>query len=345
MPPNAAFTETVWGDHWRGRVLRGLLTPFEGVYRAAVGGRNALFDLGIRQAREPALPAVSVGNLSMGGTGKTPFASFLAGRLLAMGLRPGLVLRGYGDDEVAVHQLLQPSLAVFATADRVAGSERARADGCEVVIFDDAFQHRQVRRDIDVVLVSADAPWTTRCLPRGPLREPVTAVRRADLVVVTRKAASAELALAIERRVRVLGAQTVVHATLSLDRILGLGPDMPPRAEHDVIAGKSVLAIAGVGDPDAFFGQLEQLGARVFRRPFPDHFPYGAADITSLQRGAESVDYVVCTLKDAVKLRALWPRSGPPLWYVSQRVDLTSGEGAVDDVLRRLMLAKSRTNR
>ena len=344
MPPNAAFTHAVWGEHRRGRVLRALLTPLEGVYRAAVAGRNALFDLGLRQARQPALPAVSVGNLSTGGTGKTPFASFLVERLQAMGARPGLVLRGYGGDEVAVHQFLQPSLAVFANADRVVGSEQAKAKGCDVVVFDDAFQHRQVHRDLDVLLVSADAPWTTRCLPCGPLREPPVGLRRADLVVVTRKAASLQAAFTIEGRLKALGAQAVAHAELVFDGLWVVGQDSAPPLAPDALGGKLVLAIAGVGDAEAFFRQLEQRGARVQRRAFPDHFAYCADHITALLRGAESADYVVCTLKDAVKLRALWPRSGPTLWYVSQRVDLGSGGDAVDNLLRRLTRAKSRTN-
>jgi tetraacyldisaccharide 4'-kinase len=106
------------------------------------------------------------------------------------------------------------------------------------------------------------------------------------------------------------------------------------------LRGRQVLAIAGVGNPRAFFAQLEAAGARVQAMAWPDHHAFSARDLSEILRRVPAVDHVVCTLKDAVKLRRLWPRSGPSLWYVSQRVELVDGEGALAAAMRRLLDAR-----
>ena len=125
------------------------LTPLSWIFSTAVAVKNVLYDIGLLRARKLALPAVSVGNLSVGGTGKTPVSAWVAAELARRGARPAIVLRGYGDDEVLVHRALNPGVPVIVDADRVRGAATAKAQGATVVVLDDAFQHRRAARDAD----------------------------------------------------------------------------------------------------------------------------------------------------------------------------------------------------
>ena len=333
----------VWyGTDPGARAGRAALTPLGWIWRGAVGVRNTLFDRGVLGSLPTALPALSVGNLSAGGTGKTPFASHVAGALLARGARPCIVLRGYGGDEEQVHRILQPDVPVVVDADRARGIATASAQGCDVAILDDAFQHRRVRRLVDVVLVSADVPWVERTLPAGPLREPPGALRRASLIVVTSKSASAEQANELARRLERISGLPATHVRLQAHALLHAGSTDDP-VPLAALRGRRVLLVAGIGDPKALLRQIEATGADPATAFFPDHHRYTAADVASLTARAAGADFVVCTLKDAVKLRALWPDKVPALMYVSQRVELMSGEGHVQAALERLLAARTPT--
>lgn len=343
-PDARALADRVWyGDGTGARVARIALAPLSLLYAVVGNVRNAAYDRGILARHVLPIPTVSVGNLTVGGTGKTPFAAWLAGELLRRGRRPAIVLRGYGDDEPAVHARLTPRAIVVANADRVAGVEEAARRGAEVAVLDDAFQHRRARRDADVVLVSADRwPARARTLPSGPFREPLGALRRAALVVITRKAADAAAALRVERRIReAVPGLDVAHAHLAPAALV----DVASGASRDLgtIAGRPVLAICGVGDPDAFARQLTAAGARVSLRAFPDHHPFADADVAGLVDAATEVaragGIVVCTLKDAVKLGPRWPAAAPALSFVSQQVILEAGQEALDRLLTSVLHA------
>src|SRR3954469_19778385 len=190
--PMRDVVDRIWfGNDVMARLARATLAPTEAVYRVAIGVRDALYDTGVLTTHQPVLPAVSVGNLTVGGTGKTPIAAWIATELVERGIQPAIVLRGYGEDEPLVHARLNPSVPVIVAPDRVTGVSRAREAGARVAVLDDAFQHRQLSRTVDLVLVSADR-WLSapRLLPAGPFREPVAALRRATMVLVTRKAAT-----------------------------------------------------------------------------------------------------------------------------------------------------------
>ena len=170
------------------RAVRSALLPASWVFGAIVARRNARFDAAT--LRRAALPSLSVGNLTVGGTGKTPVAAWCVEQLRARGARPAIVMRGVGDDEWRVHGLLNPGTPVIVSADRSDGVFTARARGADCVVLDDAFQHRQAARVADVVLVSADGfSGRAHLLPAGLYREPLTALRRAQAVLVTDKAA------------------------------------------------------------------------------------------------------------------------------------------------------------
>lgn len=292
-----------------------------------------MYDHGWLASFDPVLCAVSIGNLTVGGTGKTPVAAWLARTCRDRGSRPGIVLRGYATgEEVLVHRVLNPDVPVVANADRLAGIRALAAQDCDIAVLDDAFQHRRTRRALDIVLVSADAwPSVRWPLPAGPWREPLTALRRAHLVIVTRKAVdtagAAVVSDAIERvapRVPVAVAWLAPDALRTLD-----GATQPLAALH----GTRVCAVAAIGWPRAFHAQLETAGAHVEGITFRDHHRYTAGDVVAIRRMASRGLMVVCTLKDAVTLGDLWPREGPPIWYVSQRVELERGADRLQEAL------------
>jgi tetraacyldisaccharide 4'-kinase len=313
------------------------LAPLSWLFGAGVAARNTLFDLGLLRSAALPLPAVSVGNLSVGGTGKTPVAAWVARELAAMGARPAIVMRGYGADEPLVHRGLNPGIPVIVDADRVAGARRAAAQGATVVVLDDAFQHRRARRDVDLVLVAAEQAAAHRLLPAGPLREGRGALRRATLVVVTRKSASVAAAEAA-------AAHWTGFAGAPASAVVALVPGALVDAKQpattrpvSTLAGQRVLAISAIGAPEAFEAQVAAAGAAVTSAAFADHHPFTAQDAAELAARAQGVEAAVCTLKDAVKLGPLWPRGAPPLWYLSQAVVVERGEAQLREALRRLV--------
>ena len=154
------------------RVARELLRPASWLYGSVVAARNAGYDHGWLRSHALAIPAVSVGNLTVGGTGKTPVSAYVAARLAERGMKPAIVMRGYGSDETLVHARLNPAIPVFVSADRVRGALAAKEAGCNVAVLDDAYQHRRARRDADIVLLSAELAGPVRALPAGAWREP-----------------------------------------------------------------------------------------------------------------------------------------------------------------------------
>jgi tetraacyldisaccharide 4'-kinase len=334
--------EWLWRDTGPGaRVARSLLLPASALFGAVVRLRNSLYDRRLLAIRTPAVPALSVGNLAVGGTGKTPVSSWLALRLQALGAHPAIVMRGYGGDEPLVHARLAPRIPVVADANRFRAIARAASQGADVAVLDDAFQHRAVARVADVVLISADArDATDRLLPSGAYREGMSALRRASLVIVTRKAASLERARAVAARLS-LGTPRVsvaiVHLALESVHIGAQAPQ--PLAS---LQGRRVLAIAGVGNAAAFGDQLTQAGAIVRLLAYPDHHPFTESDAHSLAQSLRSDEMPICTLKDAVKLAPLWPREAAAIGYVSQAVIVDENGSAVDAILELVNQARLR---
>ncbi|MEX2181130.1 MAG: tetraacyldisaccharide 4'-kinase [Gemmatimonadaceae bacterium] len=315
-----------------------LLTPLSWIFAAAVQARNLAYDLGLLRTRSLGVPTVSVGNLAVGGTGKTPVSAWVAGELRALGASPAVLLRGYGDDEPLVHERLLPGIPVIADPDRVAAAARARARGANVLVLDDAFQHRRAARDLDLVLVAAEQRDAHRMLPAGPLREGPRALRRASLVIVTRKSASsAEAEAAAARWTGFAGAPESVIIHLRPRDLRPADPAGDGRLALDALGGRRVLAISAIGAPEAFEAQLAAAGAVAESAAYPDHHPFTDAEVAALARRAASADLACCTLKDAAKLWARWPRQGPPLWYLSQAVEVERGAAILRDALRRLV--------
>lgn len=293
------------------RLARLALLPAAALWTVGMRARTFAFEHGWVPVGDLPLPAISVGNLTVGGSGKTPIATWIARYYAARGIRPGILLRGYGGgDEARVHAHDVPEAVVVTDADRNAGAERAAAAGAQVLVLDDAYQRLDVWRDFNLVLVAAETARAVRWpVPAGPWREGLGALRRADALVVTRKRADAASALDVARRLgeRVDGPVGVVH--LALFRLEGLVSGTPHPAEY--LAGTRVVAASGIADPDAFVTQVKRTGAHVQVATWQDHHEFRDADVAWLAKAARKSDHVVVTQKDAVKLRDRWPASVP----------------------------------
>lgn len=331
--------QRLWNpDTAAARAASSLLIPAELAYRAAVATRSWMYDRGLLGSVDAPIPALGVGNLTVGGTGKTPVTAWFARTLADRGRVPAVVMRGYGGDEIEVHRLLNPSVPVHVSADRVEGAKRAQRDGADVVVLDDAFQHRSLRADAYVVLVAAEE-WSSspRLLPRGPWREPPAALERATLIVSTRKVAAKEDAQRVTMELaRIRSPAETAQAHIGLAGLArydgGRGSlDEPGRLEGFHCA----LGVAGVARPAAVFAQLEAAGATADEWwGLPDHHRYSKEEVARIASRAQSGP-ILATLKDAVKLGAIL---GPAvdLYVPLQKVEWESGWEAVDRLVSSL---------
>jgi tetraacyldisaccharide 4'-kinase len=292
------------------RLARLALLPASGLWRGAMAVRGLAYRRGWLLVRDLPLPSVAVGNLTVGGSGKTPIAIWIARHYIESGFAPGILLRGYGGDETLVHQHAVPGAVVIADPDRASGAERALANGAQVLVLDDAYQRLDVRRDLNILVMSAETTRAVRwSLPAGPWRESWKALSRADAVIVTRKRATREAAhaLAQELEGRVQGPVAIAHLGLRSLEGLVSGTLAPAAA----LAGKRVVAASGIADPDAFVAQVKLTGAAVQVATWKDHHDYRDEDVAWLAHAARRADHVVITQKDAVKLRDRWPAAVP----------------------------------
>ncbi|MEL6431439.1 MAG: tetraacyldisaccharide 4'-kinase, partial [Planctomycetota bacterium] len=305
--------------------------------------RSGLYRRRVLPSYDVDAAVVSVGNLSAGGTGKTPMTAWIVRALLERGLVPAIVSRGYGasdgapNDEARMLHELFPTVAHVSDRDRVGAAQRAVDQGADVVVVDDGFQHRRLARDLDVVLVDAlrpfglprpsrgtQAPHVEAMLPRGLMREPLSALARADVVVVTRadRVDASELdALLARLRSAAPGRPiaTAVHAPVRLRARRPVGDNYEDRPLAE-LAGLEVDAFSGIGNPGAFEATLRALGATVVEhRVFPDHHAFAPDEL----RGLGTERPVVTTAKDAARLASGAP---PHMLVVDVELRFLTGE-------------------
>jgi len=325
------------------RALSALLAPAEGSYRMAVSVRGWAYDRGLFASKAGGIPTLVVGNLTVGGTGKTPVAAWFASRLAELGERPAIVLRGYGGDETKVHRVLNPDLPVYAYPDRWSGVERAGAEGSRVAVLDDAFQHRALRPDASVVLVSAEE-YTDRprLLPRGPWREPLRSLDRATLVVVTRKRVSEQASVSVAQRLADRErAVPQARAYIGMAGLAGYDASSGALGEAQALEGfQGTLAVAGVAHPESVWAQLRDAGVTVERRlAFPDHHRYSSEDVRKISSEAAG-GVLIATLKDAVKLGSVLDPA-VAVYVPVQEVLWESGRQEIDCLLAKLLERRS----
>jgi tetraacyldisaccharide 4'-kinase len=318
-------------------VWRRLLWAGRLPYAAGVWCRNRRFDRG-RDVHQVPVPVISVGNLTVGGTGKTPCVEYIARLLRQDDRRVAILSRGYGsdagrNDEAMVLEENLPDVPHLQGADRVELARTAIEElDSEVLVLDDGFQHRRLARDLDIALIDVTDPWAAGyLLPRGGLREPRKNLRRAGMVLLTRCDAvplgvSDGVAAEVRRIAPDMPIARTIHAPLEL-------LNGQARENSAAVRGRPVGAFCGLGNPDAFRQTLTTLGAdvRAFRA-FSDHHAYSRADVEDLERWAAELAadaWVITTQKDWVKLR-LAELASRPLWALRVGLQFVEGQELFD---------------
>ncbi len=342
---------------WYGRVVRGV-EPGPGAacarlglgvvslgYGLAVAARNRAYDRRRLRTYRASVPVISVGNLTLGGTGKTPMVEWVARRLRARGLRVAILSRGYGgdtglNDEGTVLEENLPDVPHLQGADRSLLARTAVEElESQVLVLDDGFQHRRLERDLDLVLLDALDPFGAgRMFPRGLLREPLRSLRRASVVVLSRADLVDESARNEIRRIVTAQAGErpwvlARHAPVAL--VNALESTMPLAGLRD----QSIAAFCGIGNPEGFRRTLAGL---IGRDPpmlaFPDHHPYSASDLRKLEEFAieTRADLVLTTQKDLVKIRC--ERLGhAPLFALRIGLECLSGADLLEAAVARVL--------
>jgi tetraacyldisaccharide 4'-kinase len=318
------------------RCARGLLQLAEPPYTLATTLRNWRYDRNPAMAHRVGVPVISIGNLTLGGTGKTPLVKWLARWFQGRGIRVAIVSRGYGskdatpNDEALELTAELPDVPHIQNPDRVAAAREAiEKFQCQVVLLDDGFQHRRLARDLDVVLVDALEPFGfDHVFPRGTLRESLAGLGRVDVVCLSR----ADMIGQEEReaiRSRVLARSRAGTAWCELahapSRLVNAsGVEQP----FETIRGKDVAAFCGIGNPAAFRRTLDAIGCQVVAwRSFADHHVYANDELRELEHwsAASGAAAILCTRKDLVKLR-VDSLGGRPLWAVQIEMQFLRGD-------------------
>jgi tetraacyldisaccharide 4'-kinase len=331
------WLESVWYDASgrQGRWLRPLAAVFGGV----VALRGAAFRMGLLGRSHPGIPVVVIGNLTVGGTGKTPFTIWLAKELRARGLTPGILARGYGGQGHGARRVEADSsprevgdeptllraatgLPVVVAAARPAGAALLRAAGVDLILCDDGLQHLPLARDVEIaVLDGARGLGNGRLLPAGPLREPAARLAACDFVVVNGSAGAAAEAALAARAGRGVFTMQLVPA-----RARRVGGDREER-ELSSFRGAPVHAVAAIGNPARFHETLRAAGLRLIEHAFPDHHPFEPQDLRF-----DDDHPILMTSKDAVKCRRF---ADSRMWElpVDARIEPEAGRAIVEHVV------------
>ncbi len=352
------FRELVKKRHGLYGVLHLFLSGCSLLYAPLVRIRNLLYDAGLKRTYRLPVPVVSLGNLTMGGTGKTPAAAALLRAALARGIRPALLSRGYRasncaatakdapsrygrrNDEAAELALEFPDVPHYQAADRVEAGRALLADfpETELVVLDDGFQHRRLARDVNLVLIDALDPFGGGLFPAGMAREPIAALRRADGVILNRADLIDEPSRRrIEAKVRryapdILWGEASVRP-VSLLRRTPDGWDTAPFSLLKEENGKIWVPFCGIGNPDGFFKMLRGEGIKTASGiSFPDHTAPDAAGIRRLTAAVSDAAGFLTTVKDIVKLPE-GEIAGRPVWGVKTELNFLNGNSFFDKAL------------
>jgi len=347
-------------EAWHGRaspVVRACLSGAAAAYRAALTARSAFYRIGLLSTRGLPVPVISVGNVTVGGSGKTPLAEVVVLALREMGARPALISRGYGrrtrgvrivadggglrlgardggDEPVLLAERLPGVPIVVGESRYEAGAVAVGTCFADALVLDDGFQHRTLDKDLDIVVVSGGDPWGNgRLFPRGSLREPLSALKRAGLVVVTNPptaAATSDIAHVLRLRASAATVLSGAYRPMSLRR-----GDHAPAEAPEALRGRKVLMLAGIAAPGGFVATAEGLAAEVAAlAEFPDHHWYTPGDLARVAARVRETEAeaVLTTEKDWVRLREM-PLGAVPFWVLAVRLDLGADSVALAQVL------------
>ena len=325
-----------------------VLPPLSLLYGAVTRTRLSLYRRGTFQTTKLDRPVISIGNITTGGTGKTPLVEYVAKTLAAHGKKVCILTRGYGrkdphlqvivsdgygvlaspseagDEPYLLATKLKGLAAVISSADRIAAGREAIKDfGTECFVLDDGFQHLRVARDLNVVTIDATNPWGGgRLLPHGRLRESPEGLSRADCVVITRCDQVKSVEALREEISRLTGGKPIFESQMRIVRVSPL-----KNGGESLAALARVGAFCAVGNPGSFFESLRRAGFEVaVERAFPDHNVYSQDEIEAISRATKeaAVEVLVTTAKDAVKLRAL--EFSIPCFVVEIEIEIDDAE-------------------
>jgi tetraacyldisaccharide 4'-kinase len=322
-------------------VLRFFLWLLSLVYSAVVTLRNLCFERGFPKVVDLGEPVISVGNLTWGGVGKTPLVQYLAGYLQSQGFSPAILTRGYMktgalSDEAEMFRQELPGVGVGVGSDRVASAQKIKAkQPVDIFILDDGFQHRRVKRDLDIVLIDVNNPFGNgQLIPRGILREPHSALRRASLIVLTKTDANPSAAKALEERLKRNLPSTpiawAVHQPQAFVELLsGIKVPLSGFAEAEV------MSFCSIGDPEYFAETLAKLGIKTRQSMvFDDHHMYTENDVNHIIAQAQKVGVasLMTTAKDAVKMggfKDLFVAANLKCWVLKVQFEIEVGKEQV----------------
>ena len=324
--------QTLQGIWYGGHSFWAILAPVSWLFCAGVRLRRLAYETAVAKVHRVRLPVIVVGNIAVGGTGKTPLVIWICSYLKSQGFRPGIVARGYKGKAAKWPQQVRVDSDADAVGDEpivlarrsacpvAAGRRRVEVvealiqhTECDVLVCDDGIQHLALGRDVEIAVVDGQRGFGSgRCLPAGPLREPPSSLKRVDLVVSYGR--------------RRTGAYSMAYRALAPRRLLDDREELVTG-----FAGARIHGVAGIGDPARFFSQLRSLGLKVIEHPFPDHYRYRPADLDF----GDALP-VMMTEKDAVKCQRY---ARPNHWYLPVEAMLPAQFG-----LRLLTLIRERTH-
>lgn len=330
-------------------------TAIEPLYSLAMIVRNEMYERGALAAADLGRPTISVGNITTGGTGKTPMIHWLARQLAGRDLHPAILMRGYrsscsralpspdrgqetaatgGDEQRMLESLLADiDVKVYANPDRIAAARKALADRPETGVFllDDGFQHRRAARDLDIVLISATQPWGFgHVIPRGLLREPRAGLARADVIIITRSdLAPAGQIEALKSEIRGYNSEAPIFLARHVLTGLKDGDTIRPLSD---LNGRRYFAFAGIGEPAALEQQIKSLpGTLAASHWLGDHHDYAAGldSIVAAARAAEA-DLLMTTEKDWAKIAGL--PAALPIWRLGVEMQIDQDQQLLDHI-------------
>lgn len=335
--------------------IRGLLTALALPYSAAVRARNRKFDSPAAAFRSP-LPVISVGNITAGGTGKTPLVIELVRRLEKMNARVAVLSRGYksksgkpNDEELLIRRYA-PNVIYIADADRVRGARLAREKKADVLVLDDGFQHRRLARDLDLVCIDSTCPFGyDRVLPRGLLREPLTGLRRASAFVLTRsdQIDSSQLNEITLRLQSFAPSTPIIRSTHRITAVDYVNGTPVEGALNGSLRGKRAVVFAAIARPRAFVETVKSLGVEmVGSKWWPDHHQYWQKNIHDIVVPGRmpTFDVALTTEKDAVKLADVPGYDPAFVMVVKVAIDFSPPDGTILDQLLTQAMRRSSPN-
>ncbi|QDT99740.1 tetraacyldisaccharide 4'-kinase [Gimesia aquarii] len=306
--------------------------------------RNWMFDRHWRSVKNAAVPVISLGNLTTGGTGKTPLVAYLTQWFQKQDINVALLSRGYRslpgevNDEKLLLDRLCPGVPHYQNPNRCASAVKAVEAGAQLLILDDGFQHRKIARNLNIVLIDSLCPWGYGyLLPRGLLREPKSALKRADLVILTRtdQCSQAELENLTSEVEKQVPRNLIVHAEFRPQYLVNAHGETQLL---ESVAGKTVVSFCAIGNPEGFKQTLKRAGFQVAgMEVFPDHHHYSQAELNTIgtHATAASADLILTTCKDLVKMSE-HKLAGVPVWAVEIGVEITAGREDYQEILQNL---------